>query len=122
EILHADRFRQLEATWRGLQFLVNEVETGPALRIRVLNVSKTELLRDLVKATNVDQSAIFRKIYEEEYGTFGGRPGGLIVGDFEFGPDENDMQLLDGMAAVAAIAYAPFVASASPALFGLSSF
>jgi type VI secretion system protein ImpC len=121
-VLHAESERRLEATWRGLHYLVNETETGEMLRIRILDVAKGELLRDLTRVPSFDQSAVFKKIYEDEYGTFGGNPIGLIVGDFAFGHDPADVELLEQLSYVAGAAQAPFVAAAAPSLFGLESF
>jgi type VI secretion system protein ImpC len=122
EILHHEEFQRLEAAWRGLHFLVMNTETSTKLKLRLLNVTKKELLNDLEKATEFDQSALFKKIYEEEYGTFGGHPFGLLVGDFEFGRHPQDMALLEKLSGVAAAAHAPFIAAASPRLFDMDGF
>jgi len=122
EILHHADVQKLEASWRGLQFLVMNTETSTRLKLRLLNVSKQDLLKDLEKATEFDQSALFKKVYEEEYGTFGGSPYGLLVGDFEFGRHPQDCALLEKISNVAAAAHAPFVGMASPRLLDMSSF
>jgi type VI secretion system protein ImpC len=122
EIMHHEDFQKLEGSWRGLHQLVMNSETSPMLKIRVMNVSKKDLLKDLEKAIEFDQSAIFKKIYEEEYGTFGGAPYGALIGDYEFGNHPQDMSLLEKMAAVAASAHAPFLSAASPDLFGWETF
>jgi len=122
EILHHAQFQKLEGSWRGLKYLMDNSETGVGLKIRVLNVSKKELLRDIEKAPEFDQSAIFKKVYEEEYGVFGGAPFGALVGDYEFGKHPEDMALLEGMSHVAAQAHAPFVSAASPDLMNLESY
>jgi len=122
EILHHPQFQKLEGSWRGLKYLMDNSETGVGLKIRVLNVSKKELLRDIEKAPEFDQSAIFKKVYEEEYGVFGGAPFGALVGDYEFGKHPEDMALLEGMSHVAAQAHAPFVSAASPDLMNLESY
>lgn len=122
EILHDEEFQRMEASWRGLHFLVMNSETSTKLKLRLLNVTKKELLTDLEKATEFDQSALFKKIYEEEYGTFGGHPYGLLVGDYEFGRHPQDMALLEKLSGVAAAAHAPFIAAASPRLFDMDSF
>src|SRR3954469_4404832 len=122
EILHDESFQQLEASWRGLHFLVMNTETSTRLKLRLLNVTKKELLNDLEKATEFDQSALFKKIYEEEYGTFGGYPYSLLVGDFEFGRHPQDMALIEKLSGVAAAAHAPFIAGASPRMFDMDSF
>jgi type VI secretion system protein ImpC len=122
EILHHPQFQKLEGSWRGLKYLMDNSETGVGLKIRVLNVTKKELLRDIEKAPEFDQSAIFKKVYEEEYGVFGGAPFGALVGDYEFGKHPEDMALLEGMSHVAAQAHAPFVSAASPDLMNLESY
>jgi len=122
EILHHPQFQKLEGSWRGLKYLMDNSETGVGLKIRVLNASKKELLRDIEKAPEFDQSALFKKIYEEEYGVFGGAPFGALIGDFEFGKHPEDMALLEGMSHIAAQAHAPFVSAASPDLMNLESY
>jgi type VI secretion system protein ImpC len=120
EILHHADFQRLEATWRGLHYLVHQTETGENLKIRVLNVSKRELLKDFEEAGPIDRSALFQKVHERVYGRPGGQPFGLLVGEYEFG--RIDIYLLEWIARVAAFAHAPFVAGASPKLFGLDNF
>src|SRR5438270_3285063 len=83
EILHHEAFKKLEGSWRGLRYLMDHSETSDQLKIKVLNVTKKELLRDLQKAAEFDQSALFQKVYEEEFGTFGGSPIGALIGDYE---------------------------------------
>lgn len=122
EILHAPEFQRLEASWRGLQYLVHQTETGPSLKIKVLNISKKDLARDLEKAADFDRSATFQKVYEEEYGVFGGAPFGMLVGDYDFGNNPQDIGLLERMSHVAAAAHAPFFAAGDPQMFGLESF
>jgi len=122
EILHHPQFQKLEGTWRGLKYLMNNCESGASIKVRVLNANKKELLRDIERAPEFDQSALFKKVYEEEYGIFGGAPFGALVGDYEFGKHPEDMALLEGVSHVAAQAHAPFVAAASPELLNLESF
>ena len=122
EILHAPEFQKLEASWLGLHFLVMNSETGSSLKIRLMNISKKELLDDLDKAIEFDQSALFKKVYEEEYGTYGGSPFSCLVGDFEFGRHPQDMELLLKISQVAAAAHAPFISAASAKLFDLHNF
>jgi type VI secretion system protein ImpC len=122
EIMHHEDFQKLEGSWRGLNQLVMNSETSPMLKIRVMNVNKKDLLKDLEKAIEFDQSAIFKKIYEEEYGTFGGAPYGALIGDYEFGNHPQDMSLLEKMSQVAAAAHAPFLSAASADLFGWETF
>lgn len=121
-IMHAPEFQKLEGAWRGLHYLVMQSETSTMLKLRVLNISKKELAKDLEKAAEFDQSALFKKVYEEEYGTFGGAPYGALVGDYEFGRNPMDIGLLEKISNVAAAAHAPFLAAADPGLMGLESF
>ncbi len=121
EVLHSPEFQELEATWRGLRHLVFKAETGTKLKLRLLNVSKADLLKDLEKAVEFDQSALFKKIYEEEYGTFGGHPYSMLVGGYEFGRHPQDVALLRLVSEVASAAHAPFIAAASPRLFDMDS-
>ncbi len=122
EIMHAAEFQNLESSWRGLHFLVMNSETGTSLKLRLLNATQGELLKDLEKAVEFDQSQLFKKIYEEEYGTFGGHPFSFLVGDYEFGRHPQDMALLEKLSNVAAAAHAPFIAGASPKMFDMDSF
>src|SRR5215831_20890198 len=107
EILHHPSFQKLEGSWRGLKYLMDQSETSDHLKIKVLNVSKRELLRDLQRAPEFDQSAIFKKVYEEEYGVFGGEPFGALIGDYEIGRHPEDIELISKMSGVAASAHAP---------------
>ncbi len=122
EIMHHEEFQKLEGSWRGLHHLVFESETGPMLKIKVMNVNKKELLKDLEKAPEFDQSALFKKVYEEEYGMFGGAPFGALIGDYEFSNHPQDMMLLEKISQVAAAAHAPFISAAAPGLFGWEDF
>jgi type VI secretion system protein ImpC len=122
EVLHSEDYQRLEATWRGLNYLVMNTETSTRLKLRLLNISKKDLLTDLEKAAEFDQSAFFKKVYEEEYGTFGGNPYSALVADFEFGRHPQDMALLEKISNAAASAHAPFLAAASPRLFDMDSF
>jgi type VI secretion system protein ImpC len=122
EIMHAEEFQKLEGSWRGLNHLVMNSETGTMLKIRVFNVSKKDLLKDLERAAEFDQSALFKKIYEEEFGMFGGHPYGAMVGDYEFSNHPQDIALLEKISQVAAAANAPFIGAASPQLFGWDNY
>lgn len=122
EVLHHPDFQRLEGCWRGLHYLVHQSETGENLKIRVLNVTKRELFKDLEKAAEFDQSVLFKKIYEEEYGQLGGKPYGMLVGDYQFGRTAEDISLLRMISQVAAAAHAPFVSSASPKMFNMDRF
>lgn len=121
-IMHSPEFQKLEGAWRGLHYFVMQSETSTMLKIRVLNISKDELRKDLEKAVEFDQSALFKKVYEEEYGTFGGAPYGALIGDFEFGRHPQDLALLEKVSNVAAAAHAPFISAAAPGLLGLEGF
>ena len=122
EVMHQPDFQKLEASWRGLHFLVMGTETGTQLKLRVLNTSSKDLLADLEKAVEFDQSALFKMIYEEEYGTFGGHPYSCLMADFEFGRHPQQFALMEKLAEVAAAAHAPMIASASPRMFDMDSF
>jgi type VI secretion system protein ImpC len=122
-IMHQPEFQELESGWRGLHYLVNNTETDEMLKIRVLNISKKDLGRTLkrFRGTAWDQSPIFKKVYEEEYGQFGGAPYGLLLGDYHFDHSPQDVQLLGDMAQVAAAAHAPFIASAAPTVMQMET-
>jgi type VI secretion system protein ImpC len=122
EIMHHENFQKLEASWRGLNYLVQQSETGDRMKIKVLNVSKNELLKDMEKAPEFDQSMFFKKIYEEEFGMFGGHSYGVILGDYEFGFTPQDISLLEKIAGVAASAHAPFISATSAKMFNWESF
>lgn len=123
EIMHRQEFQDLEASWRGLHYLVMNTETGEKLKLRLLNAKKEEIKDDLKKAVEFDQSVQFKKLYEEEYGTFGGSPYSVLIGDYQFGRHpEHDFEWLSKMSGVAAAAHAPFIAAAKPGLFDMDSF
>ncbi|MET0981444.1 MAG: type VI secretion system contractile sheath large subunit, partial [Telluria sp.] len=117
-ILHTPEFQAVEGAWRGLHHLVNNTETDEQLKIRVMNISKNELGKSLkkFKGTAWDQSPIFKKMYEEEFGQFGGEPFGAIVADYYFDNSAPDVELLSSMAKVAAAAHAPFISAAAPSV------
>ena len=123
EIIHHEDFRQLEGSWRGLSYMINNTETDEMLKIRVLNVSKKDLGKSLKKfrGTAWDQSPLFKKLYEEEYGQFGGEPYGALVGDFHFDHSPSDVGMLQDIAAIAAAAHAPFIAGAAPRLLNMDT-
>jgi len=122
EILHTESFQKLEASWRGLRYMLDQSETSDKLKIKVLNVNKKELLRDLQRAPEFDQSALFKKVYEEEYGVFGGAPFSALVGDYEFGRTPEDVELIEKVSQVASAAHAPFLTAASPEMLNMDSF
>jgi type VI secretion system protein ImpC len=121
-VLHAPALQQLESTWTGLHYLVSRGEPEHNVVVRILNASKKELARDFQSAVEFDHSTLFRRVYEEEFGTFGGAPFGVLLGDYEINRQPGDLYLLEQVAHVAAAAHAPFVTGAAPGLFGLESF
>lgn len=123
QILHHEDFQKLEGAWRGLHHLVNNTETDTMLKIRVLNISKGDLHKTLkkFKGTAWDQSPIFKKMYEEEYGQFGGEPYGCIVGDYHFDHGPQDVELLGEMAKVSAACHAPFITGVAPTVMQMDS-
>lgn len=122
-IMHHEDFQKLESAWRGLHHLVNNTETDQQLKIRVMNISKKELGKTLkrYKGTAWDQSPIFKKMYEEEYGQLGGEPYGCLVGDYYFDHSPPDVEMLSGIAQVASAAHAPFIAAANSSLMGMEN-
>ena len=131
-ILHHPQFQAIESSWRGLEWLVGRADeaigsdahskSAKAVRVRLLNCSKRELQRDHTQAVEFDRSVVWRKIYEDEFGTAGGAPFGLLVVDHMFGAHPDDIDLLTGLAEVAAASFAPLVAAPAPDLFGVDSF
>jgi len=121
-IMHTEKFQQLEGSWRGLNHLVMNSETSTGLKLRMLNISKKELSKDLEKAVEFDQSQIFKKIYESEFGTAGGQPYSAIIGDFEFTKHPDDIDMLTSMSNVAAAGFCPFISAADPKMFGFESY
>jgi len=122
-VLHHEDFQKLEGAWRGLHYLVNNTETDEMLKIRFLPISKNELGKTIkrYKGTAWDQSPLFKKVYEEEYGQLGGEPYGCLVGDYSFDHSPPDVEILQGMAQIAAAAHAPFLAGSSPTLMQMDS-
>lgn len=122
-IMHHEDFQQLESAWRGLHYLINNTETDEMLKIRVLNISKKDLGKTLkkFKGTAWDQSPLFKKLYEEEYGQFGGEPYGCLVGDYYFDHSPPDVELLGEMSKVCAAAHAPFISAVSPTVMQMDS-
>ncbi|MGY0557407.1 type VI secretion system contractile sheath large subunit [Lysobacter sp. A421] len=121
-VMHTPEFQQLESTWRGLHYLCSQTSTGTQLKIKVFNAPKKDVVKDFKSAIDFDQSALFKKVYEEEFGTFGGSPFGALLGDYNIGRQPQDMYFIEQMSHVAAAAHAPFIAAASEDMFGLESF
>jgi type VI secretion system protein ImpC len=122
EVMHHPEFQKLESTWTGLHYLCKQTSTGANLKIQVFNATKKELIKDFKTAIDFDQSVLFKKVYEEEFGTFGGAPFGTLLGEFDISRQPEDMFFVEQMSHVAAAAHAPFIAAASPELFGIDSF
>ncbi|MCP3689415.1 MAG: type VI secretion system contractile sheath large subunit [Gammaproteobacteria bacterium] len=121
-IMQHEKFQKLEGSWRGLNHLIMNSETSSGLKIRMLNINKKELTRDLEKAVEFDQSQIFKKVYESEFGTAGGEPYSALIGDYEFSNHPDDLGLLTSMSNVAAAGFCPFISAADPKMFGFESF
>ncbi|MCC7011417.1 MAG: type VI secretion system contractile sheath large subunit [Planctomycetes bacterium] len=120
-IMHKEEFQKLEGSWRGLNQFVMSSETSTTLKIKLFNVSKRDLFKDLDKAVEFDQSNIFKKLYEAEFGMAGGEPYGALIGDYEFTNHPEDIALLQNMSSVAAASFAPFITAAGPELMGMQS-
>ncbi len=120
-IMHHEDFQKLEGTWRGMHYLVQNSETSAQLKLKVFNCSKKDLFKDLDKAVEFDQSQMFKKLYENDFGTPGGEPYGTLIGDFEFTNHPEDIDLLSKMSQVAAASFCPFVTAASPKLYGFDN-
>lgn len=122
EVMHAPEFQALESAWTGLHYLCKQTSTGVQQKIKLFNASKRDLVKDFKTAIDFDQSALFKKVYEEEFGTFGGAPFGTLIGQYEISRQPEDMYFIDQMSHIAAAAHAPFIASAAPQLFGLETY
>jgi len=121
-IMHHEKFTKLEGSWRGLNHLVMNSSTGAGLKIKVMNLTKRELNKDLTKAVEFDQSQLFKKIYENEFGTPGGEPYGALIGDYEWVNHPDDIESLRLISNVAAASFAPFISAAGAGMFGFDSF
>lgn len=123
EIIHHPEYQKLESSWRGLAYTVNNTESDATLKVNVMNVSKAELERELrgYPGAKWDQSPVFKKIYEAEFGQLGGQPYGALIGDFYFDHSASDVRLLRDLGKIAASAHAPFISSAAPTLLGMDS-
>jgi len=121
-IMQHEKLQKLEGSWRGLNHLVMNSETSSQLKIRVMNISKKEIAKDLEKAVEFDQSQTFKKIYESEFGTAGGEPYAALIGDYEFSSHPDDIDLLSNISNVAAAGFCPFIAASAPEMFGFDSF
>ena len=122
EIIHHADFQKLESSWRGLKFVIDRVNFRENVKVEMLNVSKEDLLMDFEDSPEIPKSGMYKTIYSAEYGQFGGKPYGLIIGNYDFGPGPQDISLLQNCAAVAAMSHAPFLAAAGPQFFGLDDY
>ena len=122
-IIHHENFQNLESAWRGLSYLVNNTETSESMKIRVMNISKKDLAKTLkkYKGTAWDQSPLFKRLYEDEYGTAGGEPFGCLIGDYYFDQSAPDLEIMRGMAQIAAAAHMPFISAAAPSIMNMES-
>ncbi|MDR3073434.1 MAG: type VI secretion system contractile sheath large subunit, partial [Deltaproteobacteria bacterium] len=121
-ILHNKEFQALESSWRGLKFLIDRTDFRENVEVEYINATKEELADAFQNASEVAESDLYKLLYTAEYGQFGGKPIGAIIGNYHFSPSGADMYLLQKMAGVAAMAHAPFIAAAGPGFFGLSGF
>lgn len=123
EIIHHKDFENIESSWRGLSYLVNNTQTSDSLKVRVLNISKKDLLKTIkkFKGATWDQSPLFKRLYEDEYGTAGGEPYGAIIGDYYFNHSAPDIELLKGISKISCAAHAPFISAADPTIMNLDS-
>ena len=121
-VLHDEVFQKLESAWRGLHYFVNETDDTPTIKIRALNASKKDLQKDLHPNNPFDKTGLFDKVYEQEFGMFGGFPFGALIGDYEFSRHPQDVGLLESISKIAAAAHAPFISAASPQLFDWDDF
>ena len=122
EILREPQFQALESAWRGLKFVIDRVNFRENVKVEMVNISKEDLLMDFEDSPEIPKSGLYRLVYSAEFGQFGGKPYGLLVGNYDFGPGPQDIALLQNCAAVAAMAHAPFISSAGPQFFGLDSY
>jgi type VI secretion system protein ImpC len=121
-VMHAKEFQKLEGTWQGLHYLCKQTSTGSMMKIKMFNAPKKDLIRDFRTAVDFDQSALFKKVYEEEFGTFGGAPFAALLGDFEITRQPEDLYFVEQMSHIAAASHAPFITAASPELMGLETY
>jgi len=121
-ILHNEQFQKLESAWRGMKFLIDKVDFRENIKVEMLNVSKDDLLADFEDSPEVPKSGLYKTVYSNEYGVFGGKPFGLLIGNYDFDAGAQDVALLQKCASVAAMSHAPFISNAAPKMFGEQSF
>jgi len=122
EVMQAQEFKKIEGAWRGLKFMVDRTDFSQNIGIEMISTTKDELIEDFEDAPDVTRSGLYKHVYSAEYGQFGGKPYGAIIGGYSVNPTAQDMKLLQDMASVSAMSHAPFIASAGPKFFGLDSF
>jgi type VI secretion system protein ImpC len=122
EILHNEEFQKLESSWRSLKYLVDNTDFRENTKITILNASKQDLIDDFEDAPEINQSGLYQTVYTKEYGQFGGEPYGTIIGNYDFGPNPQDMKLLQNIASISAMAHTPFISAAGKEFFGIDSF
>lgn len=122
EILHHPKVQKLESTWRSLKFLIDHTDFRENIKIEILNVSKEDLADDFEDAPEITQSGLYKTIYTDEFGQFGGTPYGAMIGNFEFGHTAPDMELLQNVAKISAMSHAPFISGVSAKMFGIDSY
>jgi len=118
-ILHHQEFQRLESAWRSLKFLIDRTDFRENVKIEMIHMTKGELLEDFENAPEIPKSALYKLVYTSEYGQFGGKPYGGLIGNYEFGPGPQDLKLIKDLASVASMSHAPFISAASPAFFGI---
>ena len=122
EILHHPELQKLESAWRGLKYVIDNVDFRENIKVEMLSVTKQELIDDFEDTPEIPKSGLYKKVYSAEYGVHGGRPYGMMVGNFDFGPGPQDVELLSNIASVSSMAHAPFIGNAGPEFFGLESY
>lgn len=122
EILHNKEFQKLESAWRSLKYLVDNTDFRENIKVSIINASKQDLIDDFEDAPEINQSGLYQTVYTKEYGQFGGEPYGTLVGNYDFGPNPQDMKLLQNIASVSAMSHAPFISAAGEEFFGIDSF
>jgi type VI secretion system protein ImpC len=121
-ILHHAAYQKVESAWRSLKFIVDKTDFRENIKLELVNVSKDDLLNDFEEAPEIMKSGLYKTVYTSEYGTFGGKPYGAIIGNYDFGPGPQDVKLMQYLASVATMAHAPFIGAAGPQFFGVESF
>ncbi|MGM0417342.1 MAG: type VI secretion system contractile sheath large subunit [Thermodesulfobacteriota bacterium] len=122
EIMHHQDFQKMESSWRSLKYLVDNTDFRENIKLSFVNISKEDLIDDFEDSPEIPESGLYKTMYTEEYGQFGGQPYGAVIGNYDFGPGPQDIKLLQNIASVSAMSHAPFISAASPDFFGIESF